>query len=240
MATTTLTTTPLYNGNNILSAYTPPFTLLSDMLVGIAFIPTLPLHRTFPNTPFLSITGHTPLAFWVSAVHQIDYHHNTQPDQLGGKTINLYDEVTFVLPLRRKAFFVPDIYANDALTVEIGHEYGMPKQLNAITFTHGMMQFEVWGKDTMAGTHFRATPITESQLLKRIVKWLFPLKVWPVIFPDGRYVRPTLTAARSVTVVRFQERQLAVRAEWLPDPITILSFGFWVPGQEMVMPPPPQ
>jgi hypothetical protein len=47
---------------------------------------------------------------------------------LGGPSEVLYNELNVVAALRRPAGFVPSIYATSALTIGIGHRYGMPKQ----------------------------------------------------------------------------------------------------------------
>jgi hypothetical protein len=117
----------------IFDRYRPPFDLTSDMLLALAFCPTSPLRQAFPETPFLSLLGWTPLVVWFSRITEGWYRDPAGRPRLADEGIP-YNELNVLALLRAPAVFVPGIYASSELSVRIGHGYGMPKQLVPVDF----------------------------------------------------------------------------------------------------------
>src|SRR5438045_3794312 len=107
----------------------PPFDLASDMLFVACFVSTAPLRRTYPGIPFLSLLGRTPLVLWFSRVSEGCYRDQASAVHcLGGPQETLYNEVTILAVLRKRALFCPLIYASNDLSIPIARLYAMPKQ----------------------------------------------------------------------------------------------------------------
>src|SRR5438270_3017762 len=106
---------------DIFSQYAPPFDLTSDMLFALALCPTMPLRRTFPEVPFVSLLGKTPLLLWFSRVTKMCYHNTEGAQHCLDGAAEMYDEVNVVAFLRQRMLFVPGIYATSDLTIRVGH-----------------------------------------------------------------------------------------------------------------------
>lgn len=221
-----------------LDFYRPPFDLLSDMIFVAALCPTGPLRRAFPGLPFVSLGGRTPLVMWFSRVKRIRYHDEAgAARQMGAADSALYNELNVVALLRQRAFFVPDIYATSDLTIRIGHAYGMPKQFEAMRFgvsgsrltsdvekdgRRTWLQARLWGQGRAAGW-----------LLSR----LLPLRVWPARFPLGDEIRALIEATPRAQLAQVQG-QLALGTTWLPEAVSLLPLGLYLPDLRMQLPPP--
>ncbi|MDQ4076153.1 MAG: hypothetical protein M3220_07885 [Chloroflexota bacterium] len=224
---------------NLLEQYSPPFDLTSDMLFVAALCRTGPLQQSFPEVPFLSVGGRTPLVIWLSRVRQIGYYdeHN-QLATLGGPRQVLYNELNVVALLHRRAFFVPGIYATGELTIRIGLRYGMPKEATRMDFArqgqtlcstvvNGGQKSYVWAR--LLGT---------GAALARPIAWLWPRRIWPTCFPTDDEVRPLITATPRVQPALVRRGRLALDEPWLPAAVSLLPLGVYLPGQRMELPPP--
>lgn len=215
----------------------PPYNLTSDMMLAAAFCPTEPLRRAFPDVPFLSILGKTPLVVWFSRVKRgCGYGPDGREVCVGNSRTNLYNEMTVIALLKAPAVFVPDIYATSRLTIEIGYRYGMPKQPTKMALHTSDGRF--WSDVDDAGRHsfVRARLLTRGKLLGHAISRILPLWSWPARFPDGGEVKALLQRVPRVQVSYVCGGRLAVRADWLPAPISFLPIGLYLPGQQMRLP----
>jgi hypothetical protein len=221
----------------ILKEYTPPYELLSDMLFVLALCPTPPLRQCFPEQPFLSLGGKTPLLMWYSRVREIQYGHEGERRQLGSEQDVLYNELNVLALLRQRALFVPAIYATSNLTIAIGHAYGMPKQKAAMTLrverghlTSTLQQGA--GKSTV-----QARLLGPARHLGSLFSGLWPCSVWPTCFPEGSEVRSLIQATPCVQPA-WVRGELRLATPWLPDPLSLLPLGLYLADQRMQLPAP--
>jgi hypothetical protein len=113
----------------IFDHYSPPFVLTADMLLALALARTAPLRRAFPDVPFLSALGRTPLVIWFSRVTEACYRDATGQRRCDRDAEGVpYNELNVLALLRERALFVPGIYATSELSISIGRGYGMPKR----------------------------------------------------------------------------------------------------------------
>jgi hypothetical protein len=226
---------------NIFAEYGPPFDLRSDMLFAAALAPAGPLRATFPGVPFLSLAGRTPLVMWFSRIKEGRYRDPPSGEVrgLGGPQDSLYNELNVLALLRWRAAFVPGIYATSALTIAVGHGYGMPKQPTQMTLALAGRRFRSQVDDHGRRTYVRARLLTDGRRLGARVSRFWPWWSWPACFPDGRFVRAQIRATPRVQLAHVQAGRLALAAPWLPRPVPLLPFGVYLPDQCMRLPPPP-
>ncbi len=224
---------------DILQVYQPPFELTSDMLIVFALARTAPLRSHFPEVPLLSVAGRTPLVMWFSRIRKIVYRHEGERRQLGGDEAVLYHELNVVALLRARAFFVPAIRATSGLTIQIGHRYGMPKAPGTMTLDGGERLFHSALTDGAEQSFVRARLFGRGRALGRLLARVWPQRIWPARFPDGREVRPQLLATPCVRPALVQGGQLALPVPWLPEPLLLLPLSLYLPDQVMRLPPPP-
>lgn len=223
---------------NIFDVYVPPYDLTAEMLFAGAFCPTSWLRQSFPEVPFLSLWGKTPLAFWFSRINQIVYH---LPDGgqgvLGAPDAALYNELNVMALLKRRAFWVPGIYATTELTLRIGRAYGMPKQLTQMTYERrgNAIESENWhgGRRSFV----QARTVGSGRMLGTVARWLLPMKIWEARFPDGPPLSPLLEEIPRLTPARITQGQVWVNEAWMPEPLRLLPFGFHATALRMKLPP---
>lgn len=244
----TLTGKAAHNGNSkaaeanaisyLFSLYTPPIDLTSDMLLAATLCPTGPLKQAFPEVPFLSLLGRTPLVVWFSRTKEICYTDSAGGRScIGNRQTALYNELTVIALLRRRAVFCPGIYATSIETILAGHGYGMPKEPTDMTlrveghhFASGLRG--KGAKSARVQARLTGTGGAAGALLSR----LWPLRLWPAIFPSGSHVRVLITDTPRVQIARIRGGKLALREPWLPGPVPLLRFGVYLPDQRMQMP----
>ncbi|MFL5732031.1 MAG: hypothetical protein ACJ78Q_02425 [Chloroflexia bacterium] len=221
--------------------YGPPFDLLSDMLFAFALAPAGPLRAAFPGVPFLSLGGRVPLAMWFSRVKEGVYTHPTTQTRarLGGPSEVLYNELNVVAALRRRAGFVPGIYATSTLTIEVGHRYGMPKQPTRMEVRVRAGRFSAALDDRGRRSYVSAILPGTGRVPGWFISRAWPRWSWPAFFPDGRHVRVRIDATPRVQVAYIDAGRLALKASWLPKPVALLPVGIYLPNQRMRLPPPP-
>lgn len=224
---------------SILTQYQPPYELAADMLFAVALAPTAPLRRVFPQTAFLSILGHTPLVMWFSRITEI--HYGTADGGRiteGGPEAAIYNELNVVALLRRRALFVPGIYATSERTIRIGRQYGMPKQLTTMTVATTPRQFVSQVTENNHHTDVRARFVGSGRWLATVVSWLWPRWVGPVLFPDGRQVAALILKTPRLRLAHIKTGRLALDETWLPDVLPLWPIGLYVPQLRMCLPPP--
>jgi hypothetical protein len=223
--------------------YGPPFDLLSDMLFAFALAPAEPLRATFPGVPFLSVGGRAPLAMWFSRVKEGVYTNAATQTRarLGSPSEVLYYELNVVAALWRRGGFVPGIYATSALTIEVGHRYGMPKQPTRMAVLVRDECFSAALDDRGRRTYVSARLLGTG----RVPGWFFsrvwpawPQWSWPAFFPDGRHVQVQIQGTPRVQLAHLRAGRLALKAPWLPRPVALLPVGIYLPSQRMRLPPP--
>lgn len=222
-----------------LDRYPPPYDLTSDMLFVAAICPVTPLRRTFPELPFLSVAGKALLVMWFSRVKEICY--SSEGDEkhcIGAVGTVLYNELNVVTLLRRRAFFVPGIYATSNLTIRVGQCYGMPKQPTAMSVQVDENHADSTVVDGSRRSVLRARLIGSGRLAARVISCAWPWRSWPARFPSGGSVRPVVLATPRVQVALVREGQLALEAEWLPQAVGLLPVGLYVPNLMMRLPAP--
>jgi hypothetical protein len=223
----------------IFAQYAPPFDLRSDMLFAAALCPTAPLRRAFPDQPFLSLAGHTPLLLWFSRVKAACFGHPAGGRRrIGGPRTVMYQELNVVALLRRRAMFVPGIYATSELTIRIGHGYGMPKQPTAMRLRVDGARVAARVDDGPRRSYVRARRLGAGRFLAILAVRLWPLRVWPARFPRGGQVRALIRAAPRLQPALIPAGRLALDAAWLPRPVLLLPLGLYASDLLMRLPPP--
>ena len=223
--------------NDILDDYQPPLGIEADMLFVATSAPAAPLHQSFPGTPFLAIADRVPLVLWFSRVRSLLYGPATERRTLGEMDGFGYDELNVVALLRRRAIFVPAIYATSGLTQRLGHRYGMPKREVEMEFRTG----EGWIRSSAAFATGRsevaARLLASGSLLARPFDMATPWWSWPAHFPGGSSVR-----SRVMRVPRAQlasvDGVLRLDEPWLPGERELWRLGIFVPGFRMELPWP--
>ncbi len=223
----------------IVERYRPPYELTSDMLLVVALAPTRNLRCTFAGVPFLSVLGRTPLVVWFSRITQSCYYDagGEWCCEHGSSSDGIYSELNILGLLRRRALFVPGIYASEARTVHIArHYYGMPKQLAQTIVGTRAKLFEGRLVDHAHASFLRARLLGGGSLLGALVSRLWPRSTWSAQFPSGSSVRALLLAASGVQIAHVQAGQLALEAPWLAEARPFLPIGLYVLGLQMRLP----
>jgi hypothetical protein len=219
--------------------YRPPFDLTSDMLLVMALCPSMPLRQTFPGLPFLSLLGKTPLLLWFSRTHEIYYYDQAGAQRrIGDPETVLYNELNVVAFLQKRALFIPGIYATSELTIQIGHSYGMPKQLTKMRVEVADKQFHANVRNDTPQSFVQAGLLGSGKGLARIISYFLPLWVWPTRFPSGRALRALIQTTSRVQIALVQAGQLVLETEWLPQAVSLLPVGLYLPGLRMQLPSP--
>jgi hypothetical protein len=211
------------------------------MLFALAFAPAAPLRRAFPGVPFVALAGRTPLLVWFSRVRQgcavsADGEWRCE----GGDSEMLYHEVTVIGLLRRRALFVPGIYATSVRSTLLArHYYRMPKETVAMSLSTRGARFEAHGLDGACRSRLRAQLLGSGHWPAWFLRPLWPLRVWPVLFPAGTHVEAVVDAAPRVYLAAVSEGRLRVNAPWLRRPVRLLPLGLYVPALRLRLLPPP-
>jgi hypothetical protein len=223
---------------SVLDRFVPPYDLTSDLLFVAALAPAAPLHRAFPQAPFLTLGGRALLVMWFSRITGAVYGTPEGKRQTeGGPGAPLYHELNVVALLRRRAFFVLRIYATSVRTILIAYHYGMPKQLTR-------MSFDLVNNTLSSSTHVDGREsFVRARLLKAVdplPSALLPVRIWPALFPFGSATRPLIQAVPQIQIARVDASQLDLGVPWLPQPVSFLPYGLYLPNQCMQLPPPGQ
>jgi len=225
--------------SDIFAQYAPPFDLTSDMLFVLALCPSTLLRRTFPEVPFLSLLGRTPLLLWFSRITTICYHDATKRQHcMNGSSAGLYQELNVVAFLRERALFVPGIYATSMLSIRVGHRYGMPKQPTTMGVQTVDQRFHSQMRDGMRQSFVRARLLGLGKGVTGLISRCLPSFTWTVRFPSGSGIRGLIEETPRVQLAHVQAGRLALEAEWLPQAVMLLPVGFYLPGLRMQLPPP--
>jgi hypothetical protein len=221
---------------SVLDRFAPPYDLTSDLLFVFALTPAAPLQRAFPQAPLLTLGGRALLVMWFSRITGAVYGTPAGIRQSeGGPGSTLYHELNVVALLRRRAVFVLRIYATSARTILIAYHYGMPKQPTRMSFDVGdggiVSRANVDGRESFV----------RARLLKAVaapLAALLPVRTWPAVFPVGSATRPLIQAVPQLQVARVEAGQVDLGVPWLPEPVSFLPFGLYLPDQCMQLPPP--
>jgi hypothetical protein len=221
-----------------LERYRPPYDLTADMLVVPALCPTAPLRQTFPRVPFLAVRGKTPLVLWFSRITEVCYCDAAGERRCeGGPETALYNELNIIALLHQRAFFVPGIYATGERTIRIGHRYGMPKQLTSMHVQVHGTHFEASMMDSACQSFVRARLLGSGRGVAQMVSRLWPRQLWPARFPAGTQVRAMIQATPRVHVAHVRRGQLCLDTPWLPQAVSLLPVGLYLPRLRMRLPP---
>ena len=219
--------------------YSPPFSLTSDMLFALGLARTAPLRRAFPDLPFLSAHGRTPLVIWFSRITEACYRDATGQRRCDRDTDGVpYNELNVLALLREQALFVPGIYATSELSVSIGHGYGMPKRPTLMHLEATDKRLRSTAIDVSRRSFVRARLLGSGKGVAELLSRLWPRRVWPIRFPSGSEVRGTIQAAPRIPFAHVQRGQLSVDAGWLPEPVSLLPVGVLMVALRMELPPP--
>lgn len=224
---------------DIFSQYAPPFDLTSDMLFALALCPTMPLRRTFPEVPFVSLLGKTPLLLWFSRITEMCYHDTEGVEHcIGGSEATLYHELNVLAFLRERALFVPGIYATSMLSVQVGHGYGMPKHPTTMSVQSGGPQFHSKMQDGTRQSIVRARLLGSGKGLAKLIPRFLPSFTWPVRFPGGSRIRARIEKMPRLQLAHIEVGHLALEKAWLPKGVHLLPVGCYASGLRMQLPPP--
>lgn len=219
--------------------YAPPFDLTSDFLFALAFAPNAPLRNAFPELPFLSIARRTPLVVWFSRVRHILYTNaEGRRQEMGGPKAILYDEINVAALLKAQQFFIPAIYSSSPLAVQIGHAYGMPKNLAPVQIEQTDTTFNTLLQSAEHRSYIIAERLLQSRVLRFISHRFLPRPIWKALFPASTCVTPIVQPMHTPQWYRIREGGFDRPLPWLPNPIPFLPIGMYSPGQEMQLPPP--
>ena len=215
----------------------PPLALTADVLFVAALCPTAPLRSAFPDVPFLSLLGRTPLVIWFGRFRQLcDRDASGAWHCEGGPTTVLYDELNVLALLRRRALFVPGIYATAEPSFRIARQYGIPKRRISIRFPDVGRRIEANAWDGDCQSFVRARLLGLGRLLAWAISWRWPWQSWPVRFANGAEVRGIVRATPRVDLACVQQGRLAVAATWLPAPVPLLPIGLYVSKLAVFLP----
>lgn len=228
-----------HEGDDPFRTYPPPFDLTSDMLFVAAFCPAAPLREHFPEIPFLTIFGKTMLIMWFSRITELCYHSTAGVPRCAETYEGVpYNELNVITLLRRRAIFVPEIYATSDLTLMLGHRYGMPKQATQMHFEAGCTEIRSRVTDGQRESFVRACLFTSGRWFGRLLSRLLPLWTWLSLFPNGSFIRAFIQDVPRVQFARIISGQLTLREPWLPFTINLLPLGVFIPGLRMRLPTP--
>jgi hypothetical protein len=221
-----------------LERYRPPYDLTADMLVVPALCPTAPLRQTFPRIPVLSVRGKTPLVLWFSRITEVCYCDAEGECRCEGDAETmLYNELNIIALLHQRALFVPGIYATGERTIRIGHRYGMPKQLTSMHVQVHGTHFEATMTEGACESFVRARLLGSGRGVARMESRLWPRHLWPARFPAGTQVRAMIQATPRVHVAQVRQGQLCLDTPWLPQAVSLLPVGLYLPRLRMRLPP---
>jgi hypothetical protein len=221
-----------------LERYRPPYDLTADMLVVAALCPTAPLRQAFPRVPVLSVRGKTPLVLWFSRITEVCYCDAAGERRCeGGAETALYNELNIIALLRQRALFVPGIYATGERTIRIGHRYGMPKQLTSMHLRVHGTHVEASMMDGASESLVRARLLGSGRGVAQMVSCLWPRQLWPARFPAETQVRAMIQATPRVHVAHVRQGQLCLDTPWLPQAVSLVPVGLYLPRLRMRLPP---
>jgi hypothetical protein len=224
---------------DILEAYPPPYTIVSDMLFAVALCPAPKLQQAFPQTPFLSLAGRIPLLLWFSLFHEIRYHApGGEVGVLGGPEAALYNELNIMALLKRRAFFIPAIYATTDLSLRLGKAYGMPKKPIAMHFTASKKQINSEAREGERLSFVQAHIGGTGRVLAKLANLFWTWWTWPARLPGGGSVRAQIQSTPRIYPAFVRRGQLWVEEEWMPHPLVLLPLGLYAPNLRMQLPPP--
>jgi hypothetical protein len=225
------------HGDDVLARFVPPFDLESDMLFAFAAADARHLRSAYPGSPFVEVGGRAPLLLWFSRIRRIWHGPGEARSCLDERDGYGYDELTVAVPLAGRTLFVPGIYATSALTLAIGHRYGMPKRLAEMRFAVDAERVSAWATREGASSEVEASLLASGRVLGGLLRRTLPWWSWPARFPSGEAVR-----ARVQRLPRAQlagvRGTLGLAEPWLPDRVPLAPLGLFVPGLGMRLPAP--
>jgi hypothetical protein len=130
---------------------------------------------------------------------------------------------------------VPGIYANSALTLAIGHRYGMPKRPAEIRFAVADERVTSSVVDRGARSAVEASLLASGRVLGALLRLALPRRSWTARFPSGTAVRARVTRLPRAQLAGVRG-SLALTEPWLPEPVSLLPLGLFVPGLRMRLP----
>lgn len=219
--------------------YPPPFDLTSDMLFVAALCPAAPLQQHFPGVPFLTIFGKAVLIMWFSRIETLCYHPTVGVTRCADRNEGVpYNELNVIALLKRRALFVPGLYATSNLTLMVGHRYGMPKRATRMSFEtrEAAVRSRVMDGDRTSFVH--STLLTSGRWLGRLLSRLLPIWSWPALFPSNSFIRAFIQEVPQVQFAHVSSGQLALAEPWLPVTATLFPLGIFVPDLRMRLPAP--
>jgi hypothetical protein len=209
------------------------------MLFVACWVPTAPLRSAFEGVPFLSLMGRTPLVIWFSRVSEGCYRDVAGAVHcLGGPNETLYNEVTMMAVLRKRALFCPLIYASNDLSIPIAKLYAMPKQAHpmdlAIDSTDIKSQIPFGTENTFVNARITG----RGTLLAGMLSRLWPVWTWPVRFPAGTRIHTLIQQTPAVRLCRVRQGRFSLPVPWLRRPVSFLGVAMFIPQLRMQLPPP--
>jgi hypothetical protein len=222
---------------DVLERYPPPFDLESDMLFALAAADVRPLRSAFPTLRFGEVRGRVPLLLWFSRIRRIWHGPTEARSCLDERDGYGYDELTVAVPLPERALFVPGIYATSALTLAIGHRYGMPKRPAHMGFAADAERVSSWTGLEGARSEVEASLLASGRVLGSLLRRTLPWWSWPARFPSGEAVRARVQRLPRVQLAGVRGT-VALPEAWLPQPVHLFPLGLFVPGLGMRLPAP--
>jgi hypothetical protein len=222
-----------------LLTYQPPYELTADFLFVTALARTVPLQKSFPGIPFLSILGKTPLILWFSRITEACYYDINRQRQCEHNTDEIpYTELNVITMLNKRCLFVPNIYASSHLTVQIASLYGMPKTLHALSWNENKAYISSSLIEPGYQSTVQARVFKTGKIGAKLLSAFLPLTSWPALFPAKRSVQAIIQNIPAVRLAWIKQGQLAIPEPWLPKPVSFFPLGLYLPRLSMTLPPP--
>jgi hypothetical protein len=118
------------------------------------------------------------------------------------------------------------------------HYYAMPKEAVSMRLLARPGAFEARGLDAACPSRVRARVFGTGRFLARLVAPLWPLRVWPVLFPARTRVCGVIEAAPRAHLALVRAGHLAAAAPWLPGAARLLPLGVYVSQLRLRLLPP--
>lgn len=222
-----------------LETHRPPYDVTADFLFVLALSATAPLRQSFPEVPFLSVFGKTPLVLWFSLTSEACYYDVNHRQQCEQGTDQIpYRELNVVTLLNKKVLFVPRIYASSHLSVVISSLYGMPKTRHDLSWSESEVYISSELIKAEHRSFVRARPFLYGKIGAKLLSFFLPFTTWPVLFPGQTRIRAIIKKVPAIRPALIKKGQLSLPEPWLPDPVSFFPIGLYVPQLVMHLPPP--
>jgi hypothetical protein len=232
---------PLMRIKDFFNVYMPPFNMTVDALFCVAWSPVAPLKAAFPEVPFFSVLGRTPLVLWFARFKDFDYTVPEGSRRRMGETPGAlpYSELGIGTLLRRRGFFVPSLYASSDFGVQLGLSYAMPKQPTTPIELHiTPRSFRANLRQSKQQSFIWARFVGTGYWLAKVAHAILPLRPWPISFPSQRSIRAAISEIDRLQIAHIQAGRLILDVPWLSHPASFFPIGLYLRGIRLELPVP--